>query len=396
MLIVLACCMASFCAWAQDDEVLYISPDTIVFAQHSTSSNPLLLQRIDSCNRQNAELQIQLKRLSHLRDSLIITNERFQKELENKNRLLETQIKAMREKEQLIAEKEQLYKDAMSASAVDQTRLQGEIETKNTSIAAKTKEIEYLQQDIDSKSKILTAQKADYERIAQERDHYRHVVDSLRSQLREAELKTVRTEEANKYLEQRARDAEEKNARANARKKKVRPAQGIALRFYRTPDWEIRLHGDETDGTTTYTKVIRNRNAGSVEFDYVTGADVMLWDLTKYFNKDHSIKINGEQKGPQLKKLDQQFGYDLGLYVGFGGSNLFKNFYIGPSFRFVDFFYFVVGVNIAEYEVLVGDYQDGDKIPANMSIDDVTAKSWLVKPFIALSIDLDFLSYIKK
>ena len=30
------------------------------------------------------------------------------------------------------------------------------------------------------------------------------------------------------------------------------------------------------------------------------------------------------------------------------------------------------------------------------SIDDVTAKAWLLKPFLALSIDLDFLSYIKR
>ena len=53
-------------------------------------------------------------------------------------------------------------------------------------------------------------------------------------------------------------------------------------------------------------------------------------------------------------------------------------------------------MNVAEYEVLVGNYKSGDIIPANMSIDDLTAKAWLVKPFVSLSIDLDFLSYIKK
>ena len=120
----------------------------------------------------------------------------------------------------------------------------------------------------------------------------------------------------------------------------------------------------------------------------------MLWDLTPYFNKNHSI--TSESRLPEIRKFDQDFAYDLGIYVGFGGSNLFKNFYTGASFRFVDFFYITVGVNVAEYEVLVGDYKSGDIIPANMSIDDLTAKAWLVKPFVSLSIDLDFLSYIKK
>lgn len=241
---------------------------------------------------------------------------------------------------------------------------------------------------------ILSANGVDKVKLEAERNYYIRLVDSLRSVVRISEIEAVRRDEANKYLSERAKAAENKIAEATNRKKKVRPIQGVAMRFYRTPRWEIRLDGREVEGTTTYTKVIRNRNAGSVEFDYVTGASVMLWDLTPFFNKDHSIKNDG--KLPEIRKFDQDFAYDLGIYVGFGGSNLFKNFYAGASFRFVDFFYLTVGVNIAEYEVLVGDYKSGNIIPANMSIDDLTAKAWLVKPFISLSIDLDFLGYIKK
>ena len=221
------------------------------------------------------------------------------------------------------------------------------------------------------------------------------MVDSLNKLVREAELENVRKEEANKYLLQRAKDAEARVAEATNRKKKVRAIQGIAMRFYRTPNWEVRLQPAEEAGT--YNKVLRNRNAGNIEFDFVTGASVMLWDLTQYFNKDHkSVKIGETNlKTPELRKFDQDFAYDVGIYVGFGGSNLFKNFYVGPSFRFVDFFYFTVGVNIAEYNVLVSGYDEGSILKSE-TIDDVTAKSWLLKPFLALSIDLDFLSYIKK
>jgi hypothetical protein len=248
---------------------------------------------------------------------------------------------------------------------------------------------------------ILNTSGVDKEKLEAERNYYLHMVDSLRAIVRISEIEAVRKEEANKYLLERARAAEERVAQATNRKKKVRPIQGIAMRFFRTPNWEVRLQpradaSGNYDGT--YDKIVRNRNAGSFEFDFVTGASVMLWDLTPYFNKDHESKKIGETnlRTPELRRFDQDFAYDIGIYVGFGGSNLFKNFYIGPSFRFVDFFYLTVGVNIAEYEVLVAGYVDGQTIANALSVGDITAKSWLLKPFISMSIDLDFLSYIKR
>ena len=242
-------------------------------------------------------------------------------------------VRHVQEREALMAEKEKFYKEIFTKSGVDQNKIEAD------------------------------------------RDHYRHLVDSLNRLVREAELENVRKEEANKYLLQRAKDAEARVAEATNRKKKVRAIQGIAMRFYRTPNWEVRLQPAEEAGT--YNKVLRNRNAGNIEFDFVTGASVMLWDLTQYFNKDHkSVKIGETNlKTPELRKFDQDFAYDVGIYVGF--------------------FYFTVGVNIAEYNVLVSGYEEGSVLKSE-TIDDVTAKSWLLKPFLALSIDLDFLSYIKK
>lgn len=230
---------------------------------------------------------------------------------------------------------------------------------------------------------ILTSNGVDKEKLEAERNYYLRMVDSLRAQVRLAELENVRKEESNKYLAEKAKAAEEKVATATNRKKKVRPIQGVALRFYRTPAWEIRLNAQNN-------RYIANRNAGNIEFDYVTGASVMLWDLTPVFNGGHKI---GDK---EIKRFDQEFAYDIGLYVGFGGSNLFKNFYAGASFRFVDFFYLIGGFNVAEYQVLADGYHRGEVLLAGQSIEDITAKSWQLKPFIALSIDLDFLSYIKR
>lgn len=229
------------------------------------------------------------------------------------------------------------------------------------------------------------------EQLLIEKDKYQHLSDSLRTRLIETEKTIIRTNEELKYTQQRARDAEEKVSAATARKKKVCAIQGIAMKTFRTPNWS--LAPDKTEDGTVYYKII-NKNGGDVEFDYTAGAYVMLWDLTDIGKKHETDSIG--KKYIDIKKFDQEFSYSLGLYVGFGGSNLFKNFYVGPSFKFLDFFYFTAGVNVCEYEMLTGAYQEGAELPAGFSLNDQISKVWKPKPFFSLSFDLDFISYIKK
>ena len=326
------------------------------------------------------QLQDSLQSLTQLKDSLQMLNGRYQQELREKNDLMQKQLNAMQEKERLLAEKEQLYREAMTNSTIDKVKLQAEIDAKNARLAE---------------------QKADYEQLSQQRDRFRHHIDSLQALVTANEKEIIRKEEQAKYMEERAKAAEAKVAEATNRKKKVRPIQGVAMRFYRTPQWEILTDPVLNDDGTVkqYNKKVRNRNAGNIEFDFLTGASVMLWDLTKYFNRDHSIDLRRGDTTVSIqtmKQFDQKFAYDLGIYVGFGGSNLFKNFYLGPSFRFLDFFYLIGGVNIAEYELLDSKHEDGGLVDSQHSLDNITVKAWKLKPFVALSIDLEFLSYIKK
>ena len=357
----------------------------------------MLTQQLDSNDVVLATLRRRMRDLIMLKDSLISANDLFQRELKEKNALMAEQKLAMEEKERLVAEKEELYRQALTNSSIDKAKWEGELKAKETSIDAKSREIAYLQKDIDAKEVTLQSQRENYSHLLIEKEHYRHLVDSLQKRVGAVELENIRKQEENKYLAQKAKDAEEKAVITLNKKKKVRPIQGIAMRFFRTPDWDIRLTPETVDGgTVTYSKVIRNRNAGDIEFDFVTGASVMLWDLTDFFNGTSKKDTLSLSRLPEIPRFDQKFNYDLGIYVGFGGTNLFKNFYIGPSFRFVDFFYLTIGVNICEYEMLIDGYTAGQSLEPVLTLDDITAKSWLVKPFISLSIDLDFLSYIKK
>ncbi|MCR4931531.1 MAG: hypothetical protein K5918_03735 [Bacteroidales bacterium] len=380
------------CRGQSDDEVR----DSLRFCQSQLEA---LNSRLDSNEVLLATLRRRMNDLVMLKDSLIAANDLFQRQLQEKNRLMDEQKAAMQEKERLVAEKEELYRQALTNSTVDKAKWEGELKAKEASIDAKSREIAYLQKDIDAKESTLQSQRENYSHLLTEKEYYRHLVDSLQKRVNAVEFENIRKQEENKYLAQKAKDAEEKAAITLNKKKKVRPIQGIALRFFRTPDWDIRLtpdHVDPSTGAATYSKVIRNRNAGDIEFDFVTGASVMLWDLTDFFNGDSKKDSTSLTRLPDIPRFDQKFNYDLGIYVGFGGTNLFKNFYIGPSFRFVDFFYVTVGLNICEYEMLIDGYSAGQSLETALTLDDITAKSWLVKPFISLSIDLDFLSYIKK
>lgn len=333
--------------------------------------------------------------LERLCDSLISTNESYQQRLKEKNKLLEEKITALQEKETLFNEKEKLYQDAINNSNVDKVKLEGLLDVKNVSIEAKAKEIEYLQKSITEKEISLDRQMADYQKVTIEREHYRLLVDTLRIKLNEAERTILKTNEALKYTERRAAEAEAQIKQATNKKKKVRVIQGLAMRLYRTPDWSTRpVQLEKPDGSLETVYKITNKNAGTVEFDFITGASVMLWDLTHYFNT--SIKDTITNTPKKIKRFDQEFSYDLGLYIGFGGSNLFKNFYIGPSFKFIDFFHVAVGANVAEYEALVDGFKEGDVLPTGFSIDDQTTDVWKVTLFLSISLDLDFLSYIKK
>lgn len=326
-----------------------------------------------------------------LKDSLLSANSELIHQLDQKNNQLIEKVRQLQEMELRVARSESTFRDSIGNNRVETTRLEGLIKAQEVNIEAKQREVEYLRREMSLRDTEIVNQKANYRRVRNDRDHYLQLSDSLRNELMAAQKIVIQKDEELKYTRKRAEEAEAKINSATNKKKKVRVIQGIAMRFYRTPDWYIRP-SKTSDGSVEY--LITNKNSGSVEFDFITGASVMLWDLTPYFHKGRKDTQPGQ--GVNFKRFDQDFTYDLGIYVGFGGSNLFKNFYVGPSFKFMDFFHFTVGANIAEYQELAGDYKEGQALPSGFSIKDQIVDQWKVTLFFALSLDLDFLSYIKK
>lgn len=329
-----------------------------------------LHSQIEKLDQLVVKLKARNKELHLMNDTLTVVNNEIKQQLNEKNALLEEKIRILQQKEILFAEKEQVYKDAISTSNIDKAKIEGLVEAKNASIEGKDKEISLLQKSINEKENHISNKDKQLSLISEERDKYFRMSDTLREKLKAAQIVIMQREEELKYTKQRAEAAEEKVLHATNRKKKVRVIQGMAMRFFPTPDWDIM---PRALGNSEYENIIVNRNSSKVDFDLVVGASMMLMDLTK---------------------PGQKFSQDLGIYVGFGGNNIFKNFYVGPSYKFLDFFHVSAGVNVAQYTMLADGYEEGSVLPAGWSIQ--TTKQWKVTAYFSLSFDLDFISYIGK
>lgn len=345
--------------------------DSLQFEVHALGFEiDTLKAEIVRLQNDNARIKERNRLLILSNDTLTVVNEEIQAELNEKNTLLEEKIRILQQKEILFAEKEQLYKEAINTSNIDKAKIEGLVEAKNASIEGKNKEIELLQNSINEKDLNISNKDIQLRKISDERDRYFKMADTLRERLKDSQIILMRQEEELKYTKKRAEEAEAKVLAATNRKKKVRVIQGLAMRFFPTPEWDI-MPSVLDDGT--YQNIIINRNSSKVEFDLIVGASLMLWDLSKH---------------------SQKFTQDLGIYIGFGGNNIFKNFYLGPSYKFLDFLHISTGINIAQYTLLADNYSVGSVLPAGWSIQ--TTKQWKITGFFSLSFDLEFLSYIGK
>lgn len=290
-------------------------------------------------------------------------------QLHQKSEMLESQLKLQKEKEQLFAEKEQLYKEAINSSMIDKVKLEGQISTKDSRLEGKEREISLLQLNIDEKNRDIENRNSEIHKIVSEKAHTERKADSLRNSLSSAEKNLMLTTEQLKYAEIKLKDCENRYSTVTNKKKKTKVVQGFAIKNYRTPDFALA----PKDANNPSVYVISNKNTSNIEFDYVTGASIMLKDLSK---------PNGS------------LTYDVGFFLGFGGNNLFKNFYLGPNFKLFDLLHINIGANVAEYEALKEGFNVGDVLQPGISIP--TTKEWKINGYIGFTFDLELITMIGK
>jgi hypothetical protein len=285
------------------------------------------------------------------------------------NTELEAKLQLLRDKEFQLNDCQVKLRDAQSAASLDQAKLSGKLDVNNTRVEAKDHEIEYLKESLKEKDRIISEKTAELSNYYKDKSNSLRIIDSLSRELNTSQLQLVKVTERLSIIEGQYNQMIAQQTAAANKKKKIRFVQGVALKSYRTPDWQLAPQSSST--TSVY--VITNKNGGKVEFDYITGVSLSLYDLTK---------------------PDGKYTYDAGMFLGFGGTNLFKNFYIAPSFKSFDFFHFMMGINIAEYNQLQNGFKEGDVLPPGMSIP--TVKEWKANLFFGMTVDFELLSNITK
>jgi hypothetical protein len=287
------------------------------------------------------------------------------------NSELENQSQTLRDREFKLAKTELELKEIKSDSEISKVKLEGKLDVHSTKLEGKDKEIAYLKKSIEEKDLIIKEKTNELSSFYKEKDQSLQIIDSLARALNQKELDYIKVSERLKIIESQYNDIMARQAAAANKKKKIRFIQGVGLKTYRTPDWQ--LAPESASSTNVY--VISNKNAGKMDFDYITGISLSLYDLTQE---------------------DSKFTYDAGLFVGFGGQNLFKNFYIGPSFKVFDFFHVNLGANIAEYQQLKTGFVEGDPLPVGYSISNITVKEWKTNFYLGFTVDFELLSNIPK
>lgn len=335
-----------------------------------------LNNEIDSLQTVILKLNDQLAFKSHENDSLLrerITLNRsilsLKQDVLKCNTEMEAKAQLLRDRDFQFTKLEAEIRDLKSNAEIKQVKLEGQLDVHNTKLEAKDREISYLQKSVEEKDRLIREKTEELTQYYREKDNSLKIIDSLARTLNQKELDLIKVSERLKIIEGQFNEISAKQAAAANKKKKIRFIQGVGLKNYRTPDWQLSLQSPNSSSAN----VIVNKNGGNFEFDYITGVSLSMIDLSK-------------EKG--------KFTYDAGLFVGFGGQNLFKNFYIGPSFKILDYFHINAGANIAEYVQLQNGFSEGDVLTGSTSIP--TVKEWKINLYLGFNVDFDLLASIPK
>lgn len=341
------------------------------------SKNNMQNKEVDSLQTVIAQIQADMAMAATKSDTLSQQRLRGKQELLDVKQQMLTISTALEQKLQLLRDHEYQLTDckiklreAQMAASLNEAKLEGKNNVNTTRVEAKDREIAYMQESIKEKDRIISEKTNELTNYYRDKGNSLRIVDSLARALNSSELQLSKVSERLRIIEGQYNQMIAQQTAATDRKKKIRFVQGVALKFYRTPDWQLAPQSSSSIGTY----VISNKNSGKIEFDYVTGISLSLYDLSK---------------------PDTKYTSDIGMFLGFGGSNLFKNFYLAPSYKAFDFFHFMMGMNIAEYHQLKTGFNEGDPLPSTMTTIP-TVKQWKANIFFGMTIDFELLSNITK
>ncbi len=332
-----------------------------------TDSLEVFKRTCDSLSKTTSRLQHKNEILRPLNQELSLQIKNLQNKIDSQSNMLNKQIRIIKEKEQLFKEKELIYQNAIQETKIDLVKLEGQLQSKSSEISGKEREIELLAESISDRKEAIKEKNREIQLIRHKRESANIQLDTLRDYLKETQMTLALTKEKLKYANKEIVQLKQKIESMTQKDKKIRIVQGIGIRNFRNPQYNLQPESSENPDNY----VISNENAGSYEFDFITGASFKLIELNK---------------------KDAKFKSDAGFFIGFGGKNLFKNFYIGPNVKLFDVIHINAGINISEFKLLKSGFSEGDRVDQGATIP--TVSQWKISPYFGLTFDLSLITSI--
>ncbi|NOZ46620.1 MAG: hypothetical protein GXO79_07530 [Chlorobi bacterium] len=302
----------------------------------------------------------------------------LKKVLNEKDNLVQEQITSLEKTEKILFEKEQIYKEVIYNSKIDSLQLALKLQSKNTELEANKNITKLLEKNIEEKKINIQEKKKELEIIKKRSELNNSRISILKDTIALLQINRVKNLKDIAYLQSQIKVSDEQiktlrqeidDCKNKDKKKKVRIVQGVAIKTFRTPEYE--LAPKDVNNTNVY--VINNKNAGNLEIDYITGASIKILDL---------MEKNGLSTS------------DLSLFVGIGGKDLFKNFYFAPNISFLNVLHLNFGFNVHELKTLKPGFNEGDILKVGTPIP--TNSSWKINGYFGITLDLTVASGIFK
>jgi len=264
-------------------------------------------------------------------------------------------------------EEEQEKKDTLAAEKTAAEKEEARMKAEKERI---TKELESLRSQNSTQSGDISKLEEDLSRLEKEKIKWEEKALGLDGQLKAKEeaisflkesLSSTKTW-AGKNETLLNRDIQ----KLKTKRRWMKIVMGTGLYRFRTPEYALVPKGpDEPE-----TFVIRNTRSGKWENDFVSGLAFLVWDPSPADAKTQKLAA--------------------GPFLGFGGRNLFSNYYVG-GFVMVYAFFLHAGTNIHEFKSLQTSFPEGSELKIGTPIP--TTQEWKAwNPYIGFGLDLEVLA----
>jgi chromosome segregation ATPase len=172
---------------AKYDSLFYMHKQSLRECIRYADSLTYVREIVDSLHLKVERLKKKTQLLQPLNKELNQQIKNLEDKIAQQSQMLDQQIIKIKEKEQLFKEKELIYQNAIQESKIDLVKLEGQLQSKNSELAGKDREIELLAESIAERKADILLKNKEIEKIKEKRSSEVFKLDTLRDHIAKTE-----------------------------------------------------------------------------------------------------------------------------------------------------------------------------------------------------------------